>query len=53
MGTYPLLAGRTSDETLSGYRLHDKGLGDVVRTGAVEERARIKALGIGLLCRSA
>src|SRR5215218_4774282 len=44
IGTYPLLAGRTSDETISGHRLHDKGLGDVVPVGAVEERARIKAL---------
>jgi DNA-binding NarL/FixJ family response regulator len=41
VGTHPLLAGRTSDETISGHRLHDKGLGDVVPAGGrVASRAR-------------
>src|SRR4029450_4475769 len=34
-GTHPPLARRTSDETISGHRLHDKGLGDVVRARSV------------------
>ena len=37
IGPYPLLAGRTSDETISGHRLHDKVAANRVVLGVAEQ----------------